>query len=293
MTAVIMDGKVLAVRVEERLKSEVESIRRRGVEPTLATILVGDDEASRVYVGRKHKAAARVGIRLQSYTLGENTTETGLVTLINELNRDREVNGILLQFPLPDHLNRRTVIDQISTLKDVDGLTSSNVGLLAHGEAYMVPCTPKGIMYLLHSYQTPIESATAVIINRSTLVGKPLFYLLLNENATVTTCHSKSKDLASITERADILVTAVGRRPEFSVTGDMVKEGATVIDVAMNRIDGRLMGDVEFNDVCRKASRITPVPGGVGPMTVVMLLENTILATARQNNTVVPMVLQQ
>jgi methylenetetrahydrofolate dehydrogenase (NADP+)/methenyltetrahydrofolate cyclohydrolase len=287
MTAIPMDGRALAASLEERLKAAVEEMRVSGAEPTLATILVGDDQASKVYVTSKHKAAGRVGIRSRSYVLPEKATEDELSSLIAGLNADRSVNGILLQLPLPPQLDELRMLERIDPEKDVDGLTTANAGRLVCGRTGLVPCTPRGIMELLHHYGITIRSSRAVIINRSTLVGKPLHHLLLAEDATVTVCHSKSTELPSLTRQADILVTAVGRRPQFTVTADMVKEGAVVVDVAMNRVDGKLVGDVDYQGVSEKASHITPVPGGVGPMTVVMLMQNTLIATERQNNLVV------
>ncbi|HYC12515.1 MAG TPA: bifunctional methylenetetrahydrofolate dehydrogenase/methenyltetrahydrofolate cyclohydrolase FolD [Nitrososphaerales archaeon] len=292
MTAIPMDGKALAATIESRLKEDSARMIQAGVQPTLATILVGNDPASKVYVSSKHKAAARVGISSRSLTLPEETSESELRSLISTLNADRNVNGILLQLPLPGHLDEMRMIESIEPGKDVDGLTTTNAGRLVYGQTDMIPCTPRGIMEILHHYRIPIGSSRAVIINRSTLVGKPLYNLLLHEDATVTVCHSKSKDLASLTREADILVTAVGRRPQFVVTADMVKEGAVVVDVAMNRVDGKLLGDVEYGEVSQKASHVTPVPGGVGPMTVVMLMQNTLLAAEKQNRLLVPSVPQ-
>jgi methylenetetrahydrofolate dehydrogenase (NADP+)/methenyltetrahydrofolate cyclohydrolase len=293
MTAIPMDGRALAASVAERLKSTVESMSASGAEPTLATILVGNDQASRVYVASKHKAAERLGIKSRSYSLPEQATEEELSSLISQLNADRTVNGVLLQLPLPPQLDELKMLDRIDPEKDVDGLTTTNTGRLVYGKTDLIPCTPRGIMELLHHYCIPIRSSRAVIINRSNLVGKPLHHLLLNEDATVTVCHSKSVELSSLTGHADILVTAVGRRPHFIVTADMVKEGATVVDVAMNRVDGKLLGDVDFEGVSEKASHITPVPGGVGPMTVIMLMQNTLIAAERQNRLVISSVKQR
>ena len=293
MTAIPMDGKALAAAVESRIKEETTKMIGSGIQPTLATILVGDDPASKVYVSSKHKAAARVGIASKSYTLPRETSERELLTLISSLNADRGVNGILLQLPLPEHLNEMNMIEGIDPGKDVDGLTTTNAGRLLYGQTDLIPCTPRGIMELLHHYRIPIRSSRAVIINRSTLVGKPLHNLLLHEDATVTVCHSKSTDLPSLTREADILVTAVGRRPHFMITADMVKDGAAVVDVAMNRVDGKLLGDVEYGGVSQKASHITPVPGGVGPMTVIMLMQNTLLAAGKQNRLLISSVSQR
>ncbi len=283
MTATIMDGRALAKEIEERVKLEVGVLRASGIEPTLATILVGDNPASVVYVSMKHKAAKRVGITSQSHTLPVTATEEEVSALIERLNSDPGVDGVLLQLPLPPHLDERKMIDKISPEKDVDGLTSPNTGKLFYGISGPVPCTPRGVMELLHRYAIKVASSNVVVINRSALVGKPLYHLFLAEDATVTTCHSKSKDLGAITRSADILVTAVGKRPSFVVTPDMVKDGAVVIDVAMNRVDGKLVGDVDFEEVSKKASFITPVPGGVGPMTVMMLLQNTLMAASKRS----------
>lgn len=236
------------------------------------------------YVVSKHRAAEEIGIKSENHVLSGFAKEEEVADLIDSLNADPSVNGILLQLPLPQHLDSRNLIERISAAKDVDGLTSENMGHLFYGQASLIPCTPRGVMELLHHYRIPIAGSRAVIINRSTLVGKPLFHLLLAEDATVTVCHSKSRNLLGITRQADILISAVGRRPQFSVTRDMVKTGAVVIDVAMNRVGGKLVGDVDFEGVSPKASYITPVPGGVGPMTVVMLMQNTLVAAAKQNN---------
>lgn len=293
MTAVLMDGKALAAEITERLRAQVDRMKSDGVMPTLATVLVGDDPASRVYVSRKHRAAEAIGIGLRNYTLPENTAEGDLASLIESLNADGAVNGILLQLPLPSHLEQRRATEKIEPNKDVDGLTVTNAGRLVYGESDLIPCTPRGVMELLHHYRITVESAQVVIVNRSMLVGKPLHHLLLNEDATVTVCHSKSSDLSSFTRDADILITAVGRRPEFVVTADMVKDGAVVVDVAMNRVEGKLVGDVDFEGVSKKASYITPVPGGVGPMTVAMLMQNTLVATMKQKRALVSPVAHQ
>ncbi|MDV3277583.1 MAG: bifunctional 5,10-methylene-tetrahydrofolate dehydrogenase/5,10-methylene-tetrahydrofolate cyclohydrolase [Nitrososphaerales archaeon] len=292
MTATIMDGRALAASIAERLAAEVSRMKSDGKEPTLATILVGDDPPSKVYLGSKHKAAQRTGITSESHTLPADASEGELTSLIEGLNMDRRVNGILLQLPLPGHFNERKMIERISPEKDVDGLTSTNTGRLFYGQSDLIPCTPRGVMELLHHYNIKIISSTAVIINRSTLVGKPLYHLLLNEDATVTVCHSKSAEVAEATKRADIVITAVGVRPRFILTADMVKEGAVVIDVAMNRVDGKLVGDADFEAVSRKASFITPVPGGVGPMTVIMLMQNTLIAASKQAGLLVSSVVQ-
>ena len=225
-----------------------------------------------------------MGITSENFRLPGTASEEDLAALIRRLNSDASVNGVLLQLPLPSHLDGRKMIEQISPAKDVDGLTSANMGLLMYGQASLLPCTPRGVMELLHHYKIPIAGSRAVIINRSTLVGKPLLHMLLSEDATVTVCHSKSRELLSITRQADILVTAVGRRPPFTLTREMVRDRAVVVDVAMNRVGGKLVGDTDYESVASKASHITPVPGGVGPMTVVMLMENTLIAAAKQHN---------
>lgn len=279
-----MDGKAVAAATRETLKEEAEYMKKVGVNPKIATILVGNDAPSKAYVAGKHRAAEEIGILSENHALPGYAKEEEVAALIDSLNSDPTVNGILLQLPLPQHLDSRKLIERISPAKDVDGLTSANMGLLVYGQASLIPCTPRGVMELLHHYKIPIAGSRAVIINRSALVGKPLAHLLLAEDATVTVCHSKSKNLLGITRQADILVTAVGRRPQFTVTREMVREGAVVIDVAMNRVGGKLVGDVDFESVSQKASFITPVPGGVGPMTVIMLMENTLIAAAKQHN---------
>lgn len=278
MTATIMDGKALAASIKVDLRMKVERLEVEGIRPKLATLLVGDDEASRVYIASKHRVAAEVGINSENLHLPGETREDELASLIRSLNASPEVTGILLQLPLPPHLEPRSMIELISPEKDVDGLTNTNMGRLLSGRGALVPCTPLGVMELIHHYGVAVEGAHAVIVNRSSLVGKPLLHLLVSEDATVSVCHSKSRDLGALTREADILVSAVGRAPRFRISSEMVKEGATVIDVAMNRVEGRLVGDVDFDKVKEKASYITPVPGGVGPMTVVMLMRNTLLA---------------
>jgi methylenetetrahydrofolate dehydrogenase (NADP+)/methenyltetrahydrofolate cyclohydrolase len=284
MTAIVMDGKAVAAETKQTLREEAEYMKKVGVIPKIATILVGNDAPSRAYVASKHKVAEEIGIQSENHSLPGFAKEEEVADLIASLNSDPSVNGILLQLPLPQHLDSGRLIERISPAKDVDGLTSVNMGLLFYGKASLAPCTPRGVMELLHHYKIPIPGSRAVIINRSALVGKPLLHLLLAEDATVTVCHSKSRGLLGITRQADILISAVGRRPQFSVTRDMVREGAVVIDVAMNRVGGKLVGDVDFEAVSRKASYITPVPGGVGPMTVVMLMQNTLVAAGKQHD---------
>lgn len=277
-----MDGKGLAAQVKERLKRQVGSLEEAGAQPSLATILIGDDPGSKQYVSSKHEAALDVGIKPENYELPAYTRTSVITRLIKELSASTKVNGILLQLPLPHHLDARTLIEDIAPEKDVDGLTTTNLGKLFDGQPSLVPCTPLAIMALLHRYEIPIAGADAVILNRSILVGKPLYHLLLSEDATVTICHSKSKHTVQQAREADILVSAVGRRPSFVLTADMVKEGAVVIDVGMNRVDGKTVGDADFDEVSKRASFITPVPGGVGPMTIAMLLQNTVTAAANQ-----------
>lgn len=284
MAATIMDGKALAAQIRGRLKAQVESMKEQGARPTLATVLVGEDPASKQYVASKQRAALEVGITPESYNLPALTRASVLSQLLRELSATDRVHGILLQLPLPHHIDHRTMIEQISPDKDVDGLTTANLGKLFDGQPRLVPCTPLGIMTLLHRYEVPLAGKDAVIVNRSILVGKPLYHLLLSEDATVTICHSKSPHVAEYMRSADLVVTAVGRRPDFVVKADMVKEGAAVVDVGMNKVDGRTVGDVEFQEVSEKASFITPVPGGVGPMTIAMLLQNTVAAAASQLN---------
>lgn len=282
MTATIMDGRALALEVKDRLRKEVEELKSRGVEPTLATILVGDNPASKTYLEIKHKSAREIGIKSVNHTRGAESSQGEVAALISDLNAQAGVHGILLQLPLPVHLDAVAALANISPEKDVDGLTPVNVNKLFYHQPSLVPCTAKGIMALLHRYDVRIAGAHVAVINRSMLVGRPLYQLLLGEDATVTVCHSKTRDLAKISREADIIVTAVGRRPKFTLTADMVKEGAVVIDVAMNKVEGKMVGDAEFDAVAEKASYITPVPGGVGPMTVAMLLENTVVATTNQ-----------
>jgi methylenetetrahydrofolate dehydrogenase (NADP+)/methenyltetrahydrofolate cyclohydrolase len=255
-------------------------LKENGVEPCLATVLVGDNPASSTYVGMKQKACAEVGIRTIDHHPPQDYATQQLVELITILNEDKKVHGILVQLPLPNQITEFVVTGMIDVKKDVDGLTPANVGLLAYDLAMLKPCTPAGIMELLRYYNISVEGKHAVVVNRSMLVGKPISLMLLHQNATVTICHSKTPDIREVCKHADILVTAVGNRDKFVVTADMVKDGAVVIDVATNRVDGKLVGDVNFENVKEKASYITPVPGGVGPMTVAMLLRNTVLATS-------------
>ena len=280
--AEIISGKVVSQAVRDQIAFEVKSLSEKyGNTPGLAVIKVGDDPASAVYVRNKHKACLEVGIRSYQIELPEQTTEQELIARIDELNSDPDVNGILVQLPLPSHISEKAVIERISVDKDVDAFHPANVGRIMIGNYDFLPCTPAGVIELLKFYNIEIASKKCVIIGRSNIVGKPMSLLLLENNGTVTVCHSKTQDLASITREADIIVVAIGRA-EF-LRADMVKDGAVVVDVGINRLgDGRLVGDVAFDEVAIKASYITPVPGGVGPMTITMLLKNTLIAYKKQ-----------
>ena len=278
--ALIIDGKAIAQEVRAEVAQGVAQFKaEKGVMPGLHVILVGNDPASETYVRNKELACADVGMHGVAHRLPESTDQATLERLVDELNADGSVHGILVQLPLPKHLDALSVLAKISADKDVDGLHQISAGRLLTGYEGFVPCTPRGIMRLIESTGEKIAGKEAVVIGRSNLVGKPVSLLLLNENATVTMCHSKTRDLAEVTRRADILVAAIGR-PEF-VTGDMIKPGAIVIDVGTTRVGGKLKGDVNFEEAKEKAGYITPVPGGVGPMTIAMLLSNTLLAARR------------
>ena len=277
-----MDGKAVSAAVKEKVRLEMEALREKGIEACLAVIIVGDDPASRVYVNNKKKACALTGIRSEEYALPEETTEQELLSLIDRLNADEKVNGILCQLPLPKHIDENTVIERIDSKKDVDMFSCVNVGKMWVGDGVFLPCTPAGVMELLAYYDIDPSGKNCVVIGRSNIVGKPMACLLLEKNATVTVCHSKTRNLAEICRRADIIVAAVGKA-KF-VTADMVKDGAVVVDVGINRNeDGKLCGDVDFENVKEKASYITPVPGGCGPMTIAMLMKNTAMAVKMQN----------
>ena len=276
--AEIIDGKVVSAHIRTQIKDEVLAFQSEfGITPGLAVILVGDDAASQVYVRNKHKACSAVGINSIQIELPFNTTEEELLEKINELNSDESVHGILVQLPLPKHINEDRVIMAIDPLKDVDAFHPINVGRIMTGKYEFLPCTPAGIISLLDYYKIDVTGKNCVVVGRSNIVGKPMALLLLERNGTVTVTHSKTKNLKDVTREADILVVAIGK-PEF-ITADMVKEGAVVIDVGINRLDsGKLVGDVAFDEVSPKASYITPVPGGVGPMTITTLLRNTLKA---------------
>ncbi len=278
--AQLLDGKVMAAQVMETLKEQVESLKEKGVHPGLAVILVGEDPASQVYVRNKGLACEQLGMVSETLRLPAQTTQEELETLIDSLNGDDRFHGILVQLPLPKHLDEAKALAKILPEKDVDGFHIENAGKLFTGQDGVVACTPKGIMYMLESAGIPLSGKNAVVIGRSNIVGKPIAMLLLDANCTVTICHSRTQNLAEHTKNADILVAAVGR-PRF-VTADMVKEGAAVVDVGINRVGGKLCGDVDFDAVSQKAAYITPVPGGVGKMTICMLMANTVEAAQKK-----------
>lgn len=280
--AKIIDGKALSAKIKEQLKIKVEDFKNKfGRTITLAVILVGTNPASQVYVKNKIKGTEYVGMKSLSFTLPEETTEKELEEVISALSNDKTVDGILVQLPLPKHINENKILKLIPPEKDVDGFHAENVGKLLLGEPTTVACTPFGVMKMLESENVELSGKNAVVIGRSNIVGKPMALLLLKENCTVTVCHSKTKNLKEICSNADVLVAAIGK-PKF-VTEDMVKDGAVVIDVGINRTENGLVGDVDFDAVSKKASLITPVPGGVGPMTIAMLLENTYLSAVRES----------
>ena len=278
----IIDGKAISAAVKARIQSEVSALSARGVTVGLAVIIVGENPASKIYVANKKKACEALGIVSEEYVLPESTTEQELLELINTLNNKKSINGILCQLPLPKHLDEKLIINSIAPDKDVDAFNPSSLGRIMTGDYDFVPCTPAGILEMLKYEGIEIAGKSCVVIGRSHIVGKPMAMLLLHANGTVTVCHSKTKNLKEICRNADILVAAVGKA-KF-VTEDMVKPGAVVIDVGMNRENGKLCGDVDFDAVKEKASAITPVPGGVGPMTIAMLMQNTLTAAKRQNN---------
>jgi methylenetetrahydrofolate dehydrogenase (NADP+) / methenyltetrahydrofolate cyclohydrolase len=273
----IIDGKKIAAHIKDSIAAEVKILKEQtGKTPGLAVVLVGDDPASAVYVKNKNKTCNNIGFQSFENILPKNTSEETLLNLINKLNNDDHVNGILVQLPLPNHISSNKILETINPQKDVDGFHLENVGRLVTGNALFKPCTPAGIIKLLEEYKVEIEGKNAVIIGRSNIVGKPVSLLLLEKNATVTICHSRTKDLPTLARSADILIAAIGK-PNF-VTSDMVKFNSIVIDVGINRLEGKLVGDVDFASVSKQASLITPVPGGVGPMTIAMLMQNTFQA---------------
>lgn len=278
----LIDGKAVSLQVKQQVKQECDKLKTKGVTPGLAVIIVGDDPASQVYVRNKEKACEECGFYSVKYALDADTTQDELNALIDKLNKDEKINGILCQLPLPKHLDDKEVINRIDPIKDVDAFHPVNVGAIMIGDYNFLPCTPAGVMELIHSTGVDVTGKKAVVIGRSNIVGKPMAMLLLHENATVEITHSKTLDLKSITKEADILVAAIGMA-KF-VTADMVKNGVIVIDVGMNRDEnGKLCGDVDFENVKDKCSFITPVPGGVGPMTISMLMRNTLTAAKLQN----------
>ena len=281
--AQIISGKETAAKIRERLRAQIDQLRQKGYQPGLAVVIVGDDPASQVYVRNKEKACKEVGIAAQTFALPKETTQQELMALIDTLNARSDVHGILVQLPLPRHLDEHQVINAILPEKDVDAFHPVNVGKIMIGDFDYVPCTPAGVMALLEEAQIDVSGKRAVVIGRSNIVGKPQAMLLLHKNATVTICHSKTQHLEEITRQADIIVVAIGKA--HFLRGDMVKDGVVVIDVGMNRLEnGKLAGDVDFDTVAPKDSYITPVPGGVGPMTITMLLQNTVTACRRANN---------
>lgn len=282
MAAKIIDGKAVSLAVKDRVKEETARLKEQGIEIGLAVVIVGNNPASRVYVNNKKKACEYVGFVSREYALPEETTEEELLKLVNDLNNDDAINGILVQLPLPKQINETAIINAINPEKDVDAFHPVNVGKIMIGDFNFLPCTPAGVMELIASTGETVSGKECVVIGRSNIVGKPMSMLLLHQNGTVTICHSRTQNLADVCRRADILVAAVGKA-NF-VTADMVKEGAIVIDVGMNRLDnGKLCGDVKYDEVSEKAGYITPVPGGVGPMTIAMLMQNTLTSAKIKN----------
>ena len=279
--AVRIDGKAVAAKVRGEIAEEVAALKKQGVQTGMAVVLVGEDPASKIYVRNKGKACAETGIYSEEHVLPENTTQGELLALIEKLNADPKINGILVQSPLPKHLNEALIVEHIDPKKDVDAFHAENVGRIMIGDFAFLPCTPAGIIELIRSTGVTIDGKNCVVIGRSNIVGKPMALLLLQADATVTVCHSRTPDLADECRRADILISAVGRRG--LITADMIKPGAAVVDVAMNRDeDGKLCGDVDFESAEKRAAYITPVPGGVGPMTIAMLMKNTLTAAKQQ-----------
>ncbi len=281
MAARLIDGKALAQQVRDRLaKESAELLAQKGIKPGLATILVGDDPGSQIYVRNKQKACEMAGIYVDDFKLPASTTQAELLTLIEKKNADPKIHGILVQLPLPKHIDSKVILEAVSPLKDADGFHPYNFGRLVEGHPVFEACTPKGVIKMIESVGVTIEGKRAVVVGRSNIVGKPLALMLLQRNATVTICHSKTKDLPAICREGELLLVAIGKA-KF-VTADMVREGAVVIDVGTNRLpDGKLCGDVDFEPVSQKAGWISPVPGGVGPMTIAMLLENTVESAKR------------
>lgn len=283
--ATIIDGKQLAKKIRANLKIKCEELKAHGINPKLAVIMVGDNPASKVYVRNKSRACNEVGIEYQEYLLPENATQKELLELIKKLNQDKEINGILLQSPLPQHLNINEAFKTITYSKDVDGFTPASVGKLCIGEDTFISCTPYGVIKMFEEYNIDLKGKNVVILGRSNIVGKPLIQCCLQKDATVTVCHSKTKKLSEYTKKADVIIAAIGKA-KF-LTENMVKDGVVIIDVGINRQDdGKLVGDVDFENVSKKASYITPVPGGVGPMTIAMLMNNVIKAAKEQQKSI-------
>ncbi|MFZ0265536.1 MAG: bifunctional 5,10-methylenetetrahydrofolate dehydrogenase/5,10-methenyltetrahydrofolate cyclohydrolase [Nitrososphaeraceae archaeon] len=278
MIAKIIDGLSVAAGIQEQVKVQVESLARKGVKPCLCTILVGENPSSITYINKKQKAAHDVGISTKDLRFNETLSQEELLQVISGLNSDSNVHGVLVQLPLPKNIDQNVIINKLYPLKDVDGLTPFNSGMLMKGKPAITPCTPTGILELLDFYKINVVGMDVLIINRSSLVGKPLACLLLERGSTVTVCHSKSKKLEEKLNRSEMIISAVGNREHFTLSGDMVKPGAVIIDVGISRFKGKICGDVDFDSVRTKASWITPVPGGVGPMTVAILLRNTVSA---------------
>lgn len=277
----ILDGKLLSFKIRENIKKDVEVLKNSGISPCLAVIVIGYNKASLKYVSFKEKACKELGIESMIFKLPENTDEINLIKLIEELNNNQRINGILIQLPLPSHLDQNAILEKISPFKDVDGFTPYCLGRLLTDNPLFIPCTPKGVLKMFDEYKIALEGKHAVVVGRSIIVGKPLSLLLLRKNATVSICHSRTRNLTEITKKADILCVAIGK--ERFISADMIKEGAVVIDIGINVTDtGRVVGDIDFDEVKEKASYITPVPGGVGPMTIAMLMENTVIAAKIQ-----------
>lgn len=277
MRAKTLDGKCLAEQLKSKIRSKVLCLKKRDINPCLAVLLVGDDPASQVYVNRKQKSCQEVGILTKTIRLPSKSSSNDVLELIDGFNEDKNVHGILVQLPLPMQIDRYSVLNRVNPRKDVDGFHISNMGALMHSRPQILPCTPSGIMHLFSMYKLPLNGQHCVIINDTIIIGRPLCHLMLDRGATVSVCHSRTINLKAFTREADIVVSAVGKRPNFSLCADMVKPGAIVIDVGINRVDGKIVGDVEL-DVWDTASWVTPVPGSIGPLTVGFLLNNTVLA---------------
>lgn len=281
----IIDGRLIAQNIKSDLKKEIENLKPKGINPGLAVILVGEDSASKVYVRNKKKCCDELGIFSKEFCFPENTSEKEILDLIEKLNQDKKINGILVQLPLPSHINQKVITESILPEKDVDAFHSSTIGNLLTNHTKLLPCTPAGIIEIFHRENISLTGKHCVVIGRSNIVGKPLAFMLINEDATVTICHSKTKNLSEICKSADIIICAVGKAKFLN--RNMIKKGAVIIDVGINRDEnGKICGDVDFDDVKNIASAITPVPGGVGPMTIAMLIKNTITATKIQNKEV-------